>query len=142
MFYSSADDMVYRGVKNIMYSSLPNPTHQKQKKIDTTQPDPTQPDLIHGWTQPSSMSNPAPYWSVLLFLSSLVRPLLKNILSSPLAASEVRDDWKMSSMLLLQTADSRTSRCIGGLTPCANQPSLSALKFFTSSTYPNWTSLP
>jgi len=54
--YSLADSGVFHDVKNITQSSL-HPTHQKFKKTDLTQPNPT-----HGWIS----SNPWPTlgWAV------------------------------------------------------------------------------
>ena len=70
--YSLADSRVFHDVKNITQSSLhptqPNPTHQKLKNSDPTnptQPNPTQPNPTHGWTQP--MTN-----------SVIARPIIHN----------------------------------------------------------------
>jgi len=47
-------------------STQPNPTHQKLKNYDPTQPNPTQPNPTHGWIQPMTNSDlayrPSPHW--------------------------------------------------------------------------------
>jgi len=64
--YSLADSRVFHDVKNITQASLhptqPNPTHQKFKNSDPTQPNPTQPNP---WVDPTHDQ----LWYKLLFRS-------------------------------------------------------------------------